>query len=196
MNKPTIFISYSHLDEDWKDRVLRHLGVSQKQGHLELWHDRLIGAGEDWERQIQDAMNAASVAVLLVSANSLTSDFILCDEICHLLQRRATEGLRIFPIIIKPCDWEAVDWLRRMNLRPKDGKPLSGGDDYEIDLALALQHQRGHGSIPVRVRVDRELHLLDDQRTHGHGLDVQRRHLAVECARRVSLENHPKRPVM
>jgi hypothetical protein len=53
-----------------------------------------------------------------------------------LLQRRATEGLRIFPIIIKPCDWEAVDWLRRMNLRPKDGKPLSGGNDYEIDLAL------------------------------------------------------------
>jgi hypothetical protein len=71
MNKPTIFISYSHLDEEWKDRLLRHLAVSQKQGHLELWHDRLIGAGEDWERRIQAAMDAASVAILLLSVNSL-----------------------------------------------------------------------------------------------------------------------------
>ena len=137
MSKPTVFISYSHLDEEWKDWLVRHLAVSQKQGHLELWHDRMIGAGEDWERQIQEAMNAASVAILLVSANSLTSDFILRDEVSRLLDRRAREGLRIFPVVIKPCDWEAVDWLRRMNLRPKDGKPLSGGSEHEVDQALA-----------------------------------------------------------
>ena len=136
MSKPTVFISYSHLDEEWKDRLVRHLAVSQKQGHLELWHDRKIGAGEDWEQQIQAAMDAASVAILLVSANSLTSDFILREEVSRLLERRASEGLRIFPVVIKPCDWGAVDWLRRMNLRPTDGKPLSGGTDYQIDLAL------------------------------------------------------------
>lgn len=136
MNKPTVFISYSHLDEEWKDRLVRHLAVSQKQGHLELWHDRMIGAGADWERQIQAAMDAASVAILLVSANSLTSDFILREEVSRLLKRRAGEGLRIFPVVIKPCDWGAVDWLRRMNLRPKDGKPLSGGNEHEIDQAL------------------------------------------------------------
>jgi tetratricopeptide (TPR) repeat protein len=137
MHKPNVFISYSHLDEEWKDRLVRQLAVSQKQGRLELWHDRMIGAGEDWERQIQAAMDAASVAILLVSANSLTSDFILREEVSRLLERRASEGLRIFPVVIEPCDWEAVDWLRRMNLRPKDGKPLSGGNDYEIDLAVA-----------------------------------------------------------
>src|SRR5262245_18665540 len=68
---------------------------------------------------IQEAMNAAGVAILLISANSLTSDFILREEISRLLERRASEGLRIFPVIIKPCDWEAVGWLRRMNLRLK-----------------------------------------------------------------------------
>ncbi|MCI0391194.1 MAG: TIR domain-containing protein [Acidobacteria bacterium] len=137
MSKPTVFISYSHLDEEWKNRLVRHLEVLQKQGHLELWHDRMIGAGEDWERRIQEAMNAASVAILLVSADSLTSDFILRDEVSRLLDRRAREGLRIFPIVIKPCDWGAVDWLRRMNLRPKDGKPMSGGGEHEIDQAFA-----------------------------------------------------------
>ncbi len=137
MSKPAVFISYSHLDEEWKDRLVSHLAVSQKQGQLELWHDRMIGAGEDWERRIQAAMDAASVAILLVSANYLTSGFILREEVSRLLERRANEGLRIFPVVIKPCDWEAVDWLRRMNLRPKDGRPLSGGNEHEIDQAFA-----------------------------------------------------------
>src|SRR5688572_18338800 len=105
---PTVFISYSHKDEDWKDRVVTHLGVAQQQKLLYAWEDREIGGGEDWELKIKDAINAASVAILLVSAHSLTSNYILHHEVKHLLERRDKEGLRIFPIIIKPCDWEGV----------------------------------------------------------------------------------------
>ncbi len=57
-----------------------------------------------------------------------------------------------------------------------------------IDLALAFQHQRGHGTIPARVGIDRELHLVDDQRAHRHRLHVQRRQVAVERARGVAFE--------
>lgn len=135
--KQTVFISYSHKDEEWKDRLVAHLGVAQQQGLLFAWEDRLIGGGEDWYTKIQDAMNAASVAVLLVSFNSLTSNFILHEEVKRLLQRRDEEGLHIFPIIIKPCDWEAVTWLSRMNLRPRDGRPLSLGNEGQIDTDLA-----------------------------------------------------------
>lgn len=130
---PMVFISYSHKDEEWKDRLVSHLGVSQRQGLLFAWEDHLIGGGEDWFGQIQAAMNAARVAILLVSANSLTSDFILNEEVKRLLQRRDKEGLRIFPVIIKPCDWEAISWLRGMNLRPRDGRAISGGSEYHID---------------------------------------------------------------
>ena len=137
IDKPTVFISYSHQDEDWKDLVLTHLGVAQHESILELWDDRRISGGDDWEQEIRQAMDAASLAVLLVSANFLTSDFILKDEVPRLLQRRAGEGLRIFPIVIKPCDWEAVGWLARMQLRPKDGRPVSAGDEHQIDADLA-----------------------------------------------------------
>jgi hypothetical protein len=44
---PTVFISYSHQDEKWKDRLLTQLGVLQQQSILALWHDRRIGAGAD-----------------------------------------------------------------------------------------------------------------------------------------------------
>src|SRR4051812_14843489 len=73
---PSVFISYSHQDEDWKDRLVTHLGVLQKQEILEIWDDRKIDSGDEWYLEIQRALEAAKVAVLLVSANSLTSNFI------------------------------------------------------------------------------------------------------------------------
>jgi hypothetical protein len=137
VKKPTVFISYSHKDEEWKDRLVTHLGVSQKQGLFFAWEDRLMGGGDIWKREIQDALNVASVAILLVSAHSLTSEFILHEEVKRMLERRDLEGLRIFPVIIKPCDWEAVPWLQQMNLRPKDGRPISGGNEHQIDEDMA-----------------------------------------------------------
>ena len=137
MTKPTVFISYSHKDEIWKDRLVTHLGVLQQEGLLDLWDDRRIGAGEDCYQQIEEAIAKARVAVLLVSADFLTSDFILSEEVPRLLELQDKEGLRIFPIIIRPCAWKHVKWLSRMNLRPKDGKPISSGDEHQIDADLA-----------------------------------------------------------
>jgi len=133
MTSPTVFISYSHKDEACKDRLVSHLGVLQHEGLFDLWDDRRIGAGEDWEKEIEEAMANANVAILLVSADFLTSKFIRGTEVPTFLKRRDEEGMRIFPIIVKPCAWKQVEWLSRMNLRPKDGKPLSGGNEHQID---------------------------------------------------------------
>jgi tetratricopeptide (TPR) repeat protein len=40
------------------------------------------------------------------------------------MKRRDNEGMHIFPVIIKSCFWEEVDWLSEMQVRPKFGKPL------------------------------------------------------------------------
>jgi len=137
MTRPAVFISYSHKDEDLKDRLVTHLGVLQQEGFLDLWDDRRIGAGEDWYQEIQEAMDAASVAILMVSADFLTSNFILSEEVPRLLKRRDGEGMRVFPVIIKPCAWGHVKWLAQMNLRPRDGNPISGGNEHQIDTAMA-----------------------------------------------------------
>jgi hypothetical protein len=42
-------LSYSHVDEAWKDRVSRQLAVLTEEGLLDVWDDRWIGAGADWE---------------------------------------------------------------------------------------------------------------------------------------------------
>jgi tetratricopeptide (TPR) repeat protein len=137
MTKPTVFISYSHKDEAWKDRVVTHLGVLHKQGMLYAWDDRRIGVGEDWYQEIQDAMDAASVALLLVSADFLASKFIHEEEVPRLLERSAQAGVRIVPLILRPCAWEEVEWLASLQARPKDGRPLSAGDENQIEANLA-----------------------------------------------------------
>ncbi len=65
--RPLIFISYSHLDKVWKDRLLSHLKVLEGQARLEAWADSRIEVGDDWEAKIQIAMAQASIAVLLIS---------------------------------------------------------------------------------------------------------------------------------
>jgi Bacterial Death-like domain 3/TIR domain len=133
---PTVFISYSRRDEIWKDRLLTQLGVLQQQSILELWHDRRIGAGADWYQEIGQAMAAAHVAVLLISADFLTSPFILREEVARLMTRRQQEGLPIMPILVRPCPWKQVPWLARMQLRPIDARPLAAGNDYQIETEL------------------------------------------------------------
>jgi Bacterial Death-like domain 3/TIR domain len=133
---PTVFISYSHRDEAWKDRLLTQLGVLQQQSILELWHDGRIGAGADWYQGISQAMAAAHVAVLLISAHFLTSSFILREEVPHLLTRRQQEGLPVVPILVTPCAWEEVPWLARMQLRPREARPLSAGNEHQIETEL------------------------------------------------------------
>jgi hypothetical protein len=126
MNKPSIFISYSHKDEKWKDRLEEQLAVLELQGSYDVWTDRDILAGADWEKDIQQALQKASVAVLLVSARSLTSDYILKKEVVDMLKRRDKEGLTVIPIIVSDCPWRQVDWLAKMQTRPRDGNPLQG----------------------------------------------------------------------
>jgi hypothetical protein len=95
MTTPNIFISYSHKDEIWKDRLRPHLGMLEKDGRLKIWDDRSIDGGADWYPEIQQAMADAEVAVCLISADYLNSSFCVKEEIPYLLKRRESEGSKL-----------------------------------------------------------------------------------------------------
>ena len=77
MTKPIVFVSYSHKDEKEKEALVSHLSVLQRAGLIEVWVDDRIQGGADWEDEIKKVIARARVAILLVSANFLTSDFII-----------------------------------------------------------------------------------------------------------------------
>jgi hypothetical protein len=135
--RPAIFISYSHVDEKWKERLVKHLRVLELEGELEVWDDRRIDAGDDWLSEITREMERAKVAVLLISADFLISTFIRSEEAPHLLARRRSGGLRVIPVIVHPCPWKKVGWLASIQLWPSDGRALSTGPEAQVDTDLA-----------------------------------------------------------
>ncbi len=137
MTQSIVFVSYSHKDEKEKDELLSHLSILQHAGFIGLWSDDQIGAGANWETEINQAIKQAKVAILLVSANFLASDFIAGKEVSSLLNRRKHEGLVIFPVIAKACAWQTVDWLTKMRVRPKRGKPVWSDAGSHVDEELA-----------------------------------------------------------
>ena len=132
---PKVFLSYSHKDETLKKRVETHLGVLGER--LAIWQDRRLKAGEDWLAEITQAIESAQVAVLLISADFLTSDFIRSVEVPRLLERRRAAGMDVVPVLLKPCAWDQIPWLAEMQIRPTGAKPLSASKVPQREAALA-----------------------------------------------------------
>jgi hypothetical protein len=122
---PSVFISYSRKDQRWKDGLASQLGVLEREGLLRTWHDGMIQSGTDWLPAIEAAMAEARVAVFIISADFLNSDFIRRKETPALMERRLKEGLLIIPVIARPCPWHKVTWLAGIQARPLNGKTLA-----------------------------------------------------------------------
>ena len=100
--KKSVFISYSHADEDWLHLLKKFLGVLEQQGVIKFWDDSQIEAGEEWRQQIEEALDSAHAAVLLVSQDFLVSDFITKHELPKLLADAKAQGKKILWIPVSP----------------------------------------------------------------------------------------------
>jgi len=136
MFNKSIFISYSHKDEEWKNRAITHLNAIESICNFTIWDDRKIESGDDWLPEIKNQLKLANIAILLISADFLSSNFIKREEIPTILERRAKENLVVIPFILKPCLWQNIPWIAKMQLLPQDGRPLIKGNEYEIENDL------------------------------------------------------------
>lgn len=106
---------------------------------LRFGMDRQIAVGDSWLPRIEEAIAAAKVAILLVSSDFLISEFVCRQEIPRFLQRRAADGLRVVPLVVEPCPWQAVGWLANLQGATKDNEPLSRHtwDSYALKQELS-----------------------------------------------------------
>ena len=139
MARAKLFISYSHKDSRWLERVQEQLAVLASEGLIDSFDDTQIGAGENWYARLDQAMLEAQLALLLISAPFLTSDFIRKDEIPRLFGAHQAAGMRIFPLLIRDCPWEEVHWLQELKLqmRPRPLRPVATIPASQRDKALA-----------------------------------------------------------
>jgi hypothetical protein len=131
-----IFVSYSHADARYVERLLVHLKPLELEGTLDAWTDRRIDAGSRWREEIKAALHEAVAAILLISADFLASEFIIKNELPPLLKRAETEGTVVIPLILKPCRYVRDATLRDLQAINDPIRPLAALPEVEQEALL------------------------------------------------------------
>ena len=121
-----IFISYSHKDQESLERLQVHLKPLERERTIDRWDDTRIKTGEKWREEIQKAIERSRVAVLLISADFLASDFIHENELPPLLAAAEHDGAVIIPVVVSVCRFAETPFLSHYQSVNPPSKPLSG----------------------------------------------------------------------
>ena len=129
-----VFISYSHRDTEWLDRI----NIALKpviRGGVEVWSDEAIAPGMKWRDEINNALASAKVALLLVSMNFLASDFIMDKELPVILDAAEKEGLTVLWVPVGHSNVRDTPIYEYQGIL-SPGDPLNGKQGADLDKAL------------------------------------------------------------
>ncbi len=137
----TLFYSYAHEDEDLREALEKHLSVLRRTGFIAEWHDRKIGAGDEWKNEIDHHLTSADIVLLLVSADFTASDYCWGDEMAKALARHDRGAAQVIPVILRWCDWKDTP-LGKLQAVPTNAKPITAWSDRDealYDVVAAIR---------------------------------------------------------
>ena len=121
------FVSYARDDHDTANHFLKRLRqqlAPSKRYEYVLWYDRDILVGERWHDEIQQALEACQMGLLLMSPSFLESDYIARYELpCFL----GGEAKPIIPVM-----------LQTVNAQRHDLKGLEAHQLFRLDHSHAF----------------------------------------------------------
>jgi hypothetical protein len=125
-----LFISYSHADEDLKNKLVKHLEPLKRLNLIAEWHDRQIKAGEDWGKTISDRLEKAKIILLLVSIDFINSKYCYDIELEKALELHYQKKALVIPIVLRFCMWQHTSFAKIQAL-PKDAKAICSWPDQD-----------------------------------------------------------------
>ena len=148
MDRIQIFVSYSHDNSDWVDADGKYKFIPWLQKQLgrwgvDFWIDRELRenhAGEDYKRKIKEVIDDSDIALLLVSQEFASSEFITTYELPWIKEMYDAGKIKIFPLLltnVAPWDKKNIAWIDDIQFVPDNVKPLlkyTGSDDVWMEI--------------------------------------------------------------
>jgi internalin A len=126
----TLFISYSHKDERFRDGLRGALTAYERRGDIVSWDDTCIMPGQKWEQEILDKLKRADIVVLLLSNDFIRSDYCYLKEMKRALERDAAGENAIVPIVVRACAFDKLELGQLQAILPL-GKPIKEHKDRD-----------------------------------------------------------------
>jgi hypothetical protein len=140
-----LFVSYAHADERKIKPLGTHLKILGRRGYIQVWDDKQLVAGEEWEERIMAELEQADIVLLIYSTASRGSDFIQDKEGPTAVRLSKEKKCRLIVVPLDRKDWndhapleqelkklQTASW----NARPvQDFTPQTKGW-YEVEQAI------------------------------------------------------------
>ena len=108
-NPLSFFLSYSHKDRTFADRLVKDL---RAKGHTVWRDDDNVKIGESIRRSIEEGITSSRFTIVLVSNSSVQSEW--CQkELDMALLDEATRDVKVLPIVIDDCEIPRVIQSKR-----------------------------------------------------------------------------------
>ena len=138
---PSVFFSYSHVDEALREQIETQLSMLKRQGVIETWHDRRVGAGQEFARAIEEHVELDEIILILISADFIASDYCYKTEMARVMERHEAGEAIVIPVILRACDWQGAPF-GKLNPTPPGGKPITQYADRDqalLEVAKAVR---------------------------------------------------------
>ena len=132
--KPLVFISYAREDLVLQQRLCTFL--AQHRASVSTWTDQELQPGQRWRQRLLEKLAGCQVAVLLLSADFNTSEFVQLEEMPEFQRRYKAGQLKVVPIVAGVCKPDYFAWLSELQLANPPEQPLLAMDPPPRDAAL------------------------------------------------------------
>jgi hypothetical protein len=170
-----VFVSYARVDEAYRVRLNVHLAPLVREGLIDLWSDRAIAAGSDWERDIERELAVADIVLLLVTPDFVASVYCFEQELTEAIRRHEEDGVCILPVLVKHVDLVNLPFGRFQGL-PLNRRPVSAWQDPDEAWLQVAQGVRRAADDIYRART-----TFPTQRTGEPGGELEDYYGADSC---------------
>ena len=150
--KSRIFLSYSHADEDLKKELDKYLKVLKRSSKVQVWNDRELIGGQEWDQTIMSELNKANIILLLISVDFNASDFIWEKELASAMQRHEEGTAHVVPIILRRCEWRSMPYAKLQAL-PRNATPVTeypNRDAAFTEIAVGIEKLVDHVNANIK----------------------------------------------